>query len=42
MSRALQTGGVPSQAITVVSHRRSLFVSPDVAHGWWLEFRQKQ
>lgn len=41
VSLALRTGAVPSQAITVVSHVRSLFVSPDAAHGWWLEFRQK-
>ena len=41
VANALRAGGFPQQAVTTVSHVRSVFVSPDVTHGWWIEFHQK-
>jgi hypothetical protein len=40
-AQALRAGGIPPQALTTVSHVKSVFVSPDAAHGWWIEFREK-
>ena len=41
VANALRAGGIPPEAVTTVSHVRSVFVSPDATHGWWIEFREK-
>jgi hypothetical protein len=42
VTRALRAGGIPSRAITTVSHLKSVFVSPEATHGWWIEFRENR